>query len=230
MTESTLTHAPSHLREQFQEWLDSHEPDRLREINAAPVAPLLDALADCGDVLPADYCYQLEIAKGSTYAEAVRHVRRVAKTSKCPEIIRLIRETEKKWEDECFAGLADGKHGPPLVEFIESKELEELKAMAWELTETIHKERLSCKLAGENTPFLWECLRTYDSVCCVIGDRLVTEKYKDRLERHEQELALIDAGDADSLYEEGFVNKQGHREYRRWFGSTHPIHHCRAGL
>lgn len=33
------------------------------------------SLADCGDILPADYCDQLDIPKGSTYAEAVADVR-----------------------------------------------------------------------------------------------------------------------------------------------------------
>lgn len=74
-TNSQTTHAPSHLRERFQDWLDSYEPNRLHEIDVQPVASLLDALADCGDVLPADYCDQLEIPKGSTYAEAVADVR-----------------------------------------------------------------------------------------------------------------------------------------------------------
>ena len=69
------THVPSHLREQFQDWLDSYEPNRPHEIDIQPVASLLDALADCGDVLPADYCDQLEIPKGSTYAQAVEEVR-----------------------------------------------------------------------------------------------------------------------------------------------------------
>ena len=72
-------HAPSHLREQFQEWLDSYQPDRLSEVDLEPVAPLLDALTDCGDVLPGDYCDQLEIPKGSTYVEAVAEVRQMAK-------------------------------------------------------------------------------------------------------------------------------------------------------
>lgn len=75
-TDLEKTHAPSHLREQFKEWLDSYEPDRLQEIDIRPVSTLLDALADCGDVLPADYCDQLDIPKGSTYAEAVADVRR----------------------------------------------------------------------------------------------------------------------------------------------------------
>jgi len=32
-TNSQTTHAPSHLREQFQEWLDAFEPSRLHEID-----------------------------------------------------------------------------------------------------------------------------------------------------------------------------------------------------
>lgn len=75
MNKDSFTHAPSHLREQFQEWLDSYEPDRLCDIDIQPVSALLDALAECGDTLPADYCDQLEIPKGSTYAQAVEDVR-----------------------------------------------------------------------------------------------------------------------------------------------------------
>jgi hypothetical protein len=74
-TESKYRKTPSHLREQFQQWLDTYEPDRIQEIDIRPVASLLKALEDCGDVLPADYCDQLEIPKGSTYAEAVEDVR-----------------------------------------------------------------------------------------------------------------------------------------------------------
>ena len=75
MTESTVNHAPSHLREQFLQWLDSYEPNRLHEIDIQSVVSVLDELADCGDILPADYCDQLEIPKGSTYSQAVEHVK-----------------------------------------------------------------------------------------------------------------------------------------------------------
>lgn len=74
-TTNSQTHAPSHLREQFQDWLDSYEPNRLSEIDIQPVEALLDAMTDCGDVLPAAYCDQLEISKGSTYGQAVAEVR-----------------------------------------------------------------------------------------------------------------------------------------------------------
>lgn len=78
-------HAPSHLREEFQQWLDSHEPDRLQEIDIRPVASLLEVLADCDDVLPADYCDQLRIPRGSTYALAVIEVRWRQKQDVSPE-------------------------------------------------------------------------------------------------------------------------------------------------
>lgn len=83
------THDPSDLREQFQEWLDFHEPNRLKEIDIRSVASMLDALSTCGDVLPADYCDQLEIPKGSTYTEAVADVRQF-----CTEQQRQPVETE----------------------------------------------------------------------------------------------------------------------------------------
>ncbi len=40
-----------------------------------PVAKLLEALEDCSDVLPAVYCDQLDIPKGSSYADAVARVK-----------------------------------------------------------------------------------------------------------------------------------------------------------
>lgn len=68
-------HAPSHLREQFLQWLDSYEPNRLQKTDIQPVESVIHALTDCGDIVPADYCDQLEIPKGSTYAQAVENVR-----------------------------------------------------------------------------------------------------------------------------------------------------------
>jgi hypothetical protein len=43
---SDSTHAPSQLREDFQQWLDSYEPDRLRDIDTQPVLSMLDSLAN----------------------------------------------------------------------------------------------------------------------------------------------------------------------------------------
>jgi len=245
--ETNETHAPSHLREQFQEWLDSYQPDQIQDIDIRPVAPLLDALENCGDVLPADYCDQLEIPKGSSYAEAVEEVRQwhaerkrieqalAAEAGELqatghPEIIRIIRENESE-DEELARYLADtgGKRKDALADLLGSKSLEELKTVAWELTEAVHKERMACRLMGENTPFLWDCLNSHDLVCWLIGDRIVTEKYKDRLERHEREMALLDAGDADGLYEEGFVDEQERDEYRRWFGPASVQQHGKKG-
>jgi len=99
---SQTTHAPSHLREQFQEWLDAFEPSRLHEIDIRPVASLLDALADCGDVLPADYCDQLEIPKGSTYAEAVADVRQWCATKQgqpaTEPALESLDEAKARWD------------------------------------------------------------------------------------------------------------------------------------
>ena len=42
---------------------------------------MLDSLANCGDVLPADYCDQLDIPKGSLYADAVADVHQQTKNT-----------------------------------------------------------------------------------------------------------------------------------------------------
>lgn len=101
-TNSQQTHAPSHLREDFQEWLDSYEPNRLNGIDTQPVASLLGALADCGDVLPADYCDQLEIPKGSTYAEAVADVRQWCATKQgqpaAEPALESLDEAKARWD------------------------------------------------------------------------------------------------------------------------------------
>lgn len=71
----TTTHESTELREKFQEWLDTYQPNRLKEIDVAPKAWLLECLANCGDTLPADYCDQLEMTNGSNYAQAVVELR-----------------------------------------------------------------------------------------------------------------------------------------------------------
>jgi hypothetical protein len=69
-------HKPGHLREAFQDYLDSDlsaseftmdDAGEERTLNW-----LLGQLWNCTDVLPAAYCDQLDICKGSTYAQAVR--------------------------------------------------------------------------------------------------------------------------------------------------------------
>jgi len=96
-------HAPSRLRETLQEWLDSYEPDRLSKMEVEPVADLLNALENCGDVLPAPTCDQLEIPKGSSYAEAVENLRRRQGKHRSSGMIRLTdlvakyRQENRRW-------------------------------------------------------------------------------------------------------------------------------------
>jgi hypothetical protein len=119
MSRSTLNHAPSHLREQFQEWLDSYEPNRLHEIDIRPVASLLVALADCSDVLPADYCDQLEIGKGSTYARAVKEVRELHAQQHSDDIEALtpLRVEEFTFERRPASDLPEDNLGQWLADF-----------------------------------------------------------------------------------------------------------------
>lgn len=108
-TDREQTHAPSHLREQFQEWLDSYEPNRLGEIEIESVSALLDALAECGDILPADYCDQLEIPKGSTYGEAVEDLRQWCGRLQRPAV-------ERAAEGVCGAQESEHQDGQAICE------------------------------------------------------------------------------------------------------------------
>src|SRR5689334_6744434 len=69
---NVMTHAPSHLRDAFLDWMDSDE-DRV-EVEGEPrdIAWFADRLTKCRDVLPAGYCDMLDIPRGSSYAHAVR--------------------------------------------------------------------------------------------------------------------------------------------------------------
>jgi hypothetical protein len=138
-------HAPTHLREEFQEWLDSYETDRLHEIDIRPVAGLLEALEDCGDILPAGYCDQLEILKGSTYAQAVADVRQWAARQKAakddsdvgdpnPSAREVYLEYVKKAGEEACDELVVEYYDPHfvadiLLEHMDADELEEYLKM-----------------------------------------------------------------------------------------------------
>jgi hypothetical protein len=69
-------HAPTHLREALQDYLDSDIPAKEFRLEhdgeERSLDWLLGQLWHCTDVLPAGYCDQLDIPKGSTYAQAVR--------------------------------------------------------------------------------------------------------------------------------------------------------------
>jgi hypothetical protein len=72
-------HAPPHLREALQQSLDSDTPAKQFRVEhngqKKALGWLLGQLWHCTDVLPAGYCDQLDIPKGSTYAQAVRRVK-----------------------------------------------------------------------------------------------------------------------------------------------------------
>lgn len=72
-------HKPGHLREELQEWLDSDMPASEFKVDHngqdRNLDWLLGQLWNCTDVLPAGYCDQLGLPKGSTYAQAVRRMK-----------------------------------------------------------------------------------------------------------------------------------------------------------
>lgn len=75
-----MGHAKGHVREGFLEWLDSlggkppNSIDGEFEFEGKPIAvqAIIRRLWNCTDTLPSEYCDQLDIPKGSSYAQAVR--------------------------------------------------------------------------------------------------------------------------------------------------------------
>lgn len=67
-------------RETLQSWLDFHEMNYPTEIEKnigddgiqIPLKSVLGHLWNCTKIIPAIYCDQLDIPRGSTYAQAVR--------------------------------------------------------------------------------------------------------------------------------------------------------------
>ncbi len=72
-------HMPGDCRESFLEYLDSDTPAKDFTVDHNGQQKNLDWLLGqlwrCTDVLPAGYCDQLDIPKGSTYAQAVREIK-----------------------------------------------------------------------------------------------------------------------------------------------------------
>jgi len=79
-------HAPGYLRGMFQDWLAMWPegwPDasiydvELEGDDGGPRSArwLLGRLRNCGDILPSSDCDLLEIAKGSTYAQAIQYIK-----------------------------------------------------------------------------------------------------------------------------------------------------------
>ena len=86
------SHAPGHLREAFEDYLESDDPcsrpwNKPRQYSLteevmvgeekkkASLGWLLGQLWNCTDVLPVDYCEILDIKQGSSFARAVRFLR-----------------------------------------------------------------------------------------------------------------------------------------------------------
>lgn len=74
-TKRGLSGDPNQSMREFREWLDSLDSDSIQEIDIRPEKPLLNALVSSGDVLPANYCERLGIPEGSSYRQAVQHLR-----------------------------------------------------------------------------------------------------------------------------------------------------------
>ena len=72
-------HKAGHLREALQDYLDADVPASEFTLDhdgqERGLDWLLGQLWNCTDVLPAGYCDQLDLPKGSTYAQAVRHLK-----------------------------------------------------------------------------------------------------------------------------------------------------------
>ena len=65
-------HAPSHLREAFQDWIEDCSGTVTVDDASRPKDWLLGQLWNCTDILPGDACWILGLRPGSTYAQAVR--------------------------------------------------------------------------------------------------------------------------------------------------------------
>jgi len=70
---SKTKHASSHVRESFQEWLDSDEDTVGVDDKEVVLDWFMDKLTGCTDILPAGYCSDLDLPQGSTYGDAVAH-------------------------------------------------------------------------------------------------------------------------------------------------------------
>ena len=68
-------HAPGHLREAFQSWLNSDREETVEiDEKTVPLHRLIGQLWNCTDILPGEYCQSLDLVRGSTYAQVVRKV------------------------------------------------------------------------------------------------------------------------------------------------------------
>ena len=75
-------HMPGNIRADFvdlvEEYRLAHLPDT-RLARDKRLALLLDSLAECSDVMPGDICDALVVPRGSSYADAVRELSKLAR-------------------------------------------------------------------------------------------------------------------------------------------------------
>ena len=63
-------YAPGHSREAFWEYVDAGDK---------PLEGwVIGQLCNCTDTLPGDYCVEMDLPRGSTYAQAVRRLAMIA--------------------------------------------------------------------------------------------------------------------------------------------------------
>lgn len=67
-------HAPGFLRDPFCEWIGDGAKETTVEVDEErrPLRWLVGQLWNCTDILPGTECEDLDIPRGSTYAQAVR--------------------------------------------------------------------------------------------------------------------------------------------------------------
>jgi hypothetical protein len=75
-------HAPGHVRnaflealEAFARWGDAEHPCDAGLDEPVTLRTLCGALWNCGDILPGGDCDMIDLPRGSTYAQAARHIR-----------------------------------------------------------------------------------------------------------------------------------------------------------
>jgi len=68
-------HAPGHLRESFDEWVQDKQPTEV-EVDYVKRSGrwLIGQLWNCSDIMPSDLCADLDMWPGSTYAQGVRSI------------------------------------------------------------------------------------------------------------------------------------------------------------
>jgi len=65
-------YAPTHIREAFQDFLDSDTETVEADGAEVGLCWFVDRLKDCSDILPAGYCSHLDLLQGSTYGVAIK--------------------------------------------------------------------------------------------------------------------------------------------------------------